>query len=115
MAATNTAPKGSKPDKIIRDALILELNRMTDAENGEKVKKVNRIVAKLVSAGMEGKVDAIREIFDRVEGKAKQELDVHHEGELTLKSALVSQLDSFFAQPDRPRLENRPDPHLVSN
>lgn len=98
MAATNTNGKGSKPDKIIRDSLLLELNRMTESDDGEKIKKVSRIVAKLVAAGMEGKIDAIREIFDRVEGKAKQEVDVHHEGELTLKSALVSQLDSFFAE-----------------
>lgn len=62
--------RGGKPDKIIRDALILELNRMADDDNGKKVKKVNRIVAKLVIAGMDGKIDAIKEIFDRVEGKA---------------------------------------------
>ena len=63
--------KGSKPDKIIRDALILELNRM-DTEDGRKVKKVNRIVHKLVEAGMLGKIDAIKEIFDRVEGRPAQ-------------------------------------------
>lgn len=64
--------RGSKPDKIIRDALILELNRMTTDDDNQKVKKVNRIVHKLVEAGMEGKIDAIREIFDRTEGKATQ-------------------------------------------
>lgn len=64
--------RGSKPDKIIRDALILELNRMTDAGDGEKVKKVNRIVHKLVLSAMDGKIDAIKEIFDRVEGRPAQ-------------------------------------------
>ena len=68
--------KGSKPDKIIRDALILELNRMTDGDNGPKVKKVNKIVAKLVACGMDGKIDAIKEIFDRVEGKASQSIGI---------------------------------------
>lgn len=63
--------KGSKPDKIIRDALILELNRMDD-EDGQKVKKVNRIVHKLVNCAIEGKIDAIKEIFDRVEGRPAQ-------------------------------------------
>lgn len=63
--------KGSKPDKIIRDALILELNRMDD-EDGKKVKKVNRLVHKLVAAGIDGKIDAIKEIFDRVEGRPSQ-------------------------------------------
>lgn len=63
--------KGSKPDKIIRDALILELNRL-DTEDGKKVKRVNRIVHKLVEAAIEGKIDAIKEIFDRVEGRPSQ-------------------------------------------
>lgn len=63
--------RGSKPDKIIRDALIIELNRMTN-DDGLKIKKVSRIVHKLVECGMSGKIDAIREIFDRVEGKAAQ-------------------------------------------
>ncbi len=70
---TTAQTKGSKPDKIIRDALLIELNRMT-TDDGQKIKKVNRIVAKLVSAGMEGKIDAIKEIFDRVEGKASQSI-----------------------------------------
>ena len=67
--------KGSKPDKIIRDALILELNRMDDGDDGEKIKKVNRIVHKLVDSAIDGKIDAIKEIFDRVEGKATQPID----------------------------------------
>lgn len=67
--------KGSKPDKIIKAALLLELNRMTKDEDGQKIKKVNRIVHKLVELGMEGKIDAIREIFDRTEGKATQMVD----------------------------------------
>ena len=64
--------KGSKPDKILRDALILELNRMTKDDDGQKVKKVNRVVHKLVEAATEGKIDAIKEVWDRVEGKATQ-------------------------------------------
>lgn len=63
--------RGSKPDKIIRDALLLELNRMSD-DDGKKVKKVNRIVHKLVNCAIEGKIDAIKEIFDRVEGRPAQ-------------------------------------------
>lgn len=74
MAARKAPSQGSKPDKIIRDALILELNRMTEDDDKKKIKKVNRIVAKLVIAGMDGKIDAIKEIFDRVEGKAAQSI-----------------------------------------
>ncbi len=105
--------KGSKPDKIIRDALILELNRM-DTHDGEKVKKVNRIVHKLVNCAIEGKIDAIREIFDRVEGRPSQDVAIAHTGELTLKSVVVSQLVSFF-ESAAGRLEDRSDENVVPN
>lgn len=78
---TKATTKGSKPDKIIRDALLIELNRMT-TDDGQKIKKVNRIVAKLVGAGMEGKIDAIKEIFDRVEGKASQSIGIGQASDL---------------------------------
>src|ERR1700753_1752659 len=73
--------KGSKPAQIIRDALLLELNRMTNDDDGNKIKKVNRIVHKLVEAGMAGKIDAIKEIWDRAEGRATQALAVSGDGE----------------------------------
>lgn len=65
--------KGGKPDKILKQALILELNRM-DASDGKKIKKVSRIVHKLVNCAIEGDISAIKEVFDRVEGKATQTL-----------------------------------------
>lgn len=74
MAARKPLPAGSKPDKILRDALILELNRLTN--DGEKVKKLQRIAAKLVANGMDGKTDAIKEIFDRVEGRPAQAISL---------------------------------------
>lgn len=74
--------KGSKPDKILRDALILELNREYDDTNGQKIKKISKIVAKLVENGMEGKTDAIKEIFDRVEGKPAQSVAIGQDPEL---------------------------------
>lgn len=75
MARGRGDSKGSKPDKIIRDALMLELNRYTKLTTGEKVKKVQCIVRKLVESGMAGKIDAIKEIFDRTEGKATQAIE----------------------------------------
>lgn len=73
--------KGAKPDKIIRDALILELNRL-DVEDGQKIKKVSRIVHKLVDCAIDGKIDAIKEIFDRVEGKASQSIGIGQAADL---------------------------------
>lgn len=113
MAASNNLGKGSKPDKIIRDALILELNRL-ELSDGEKVKRINRVVTKLVDAAVDGKVDAIREIFDRVEGKAKQEVGVIHEGEITLKSAAISALDEILAG-TASRFEDQPSKDPLPN
>lgn len=105
--------RGSKPDKIIRDALLIELNR-EDLVDGKKVKRIHRMVRKIVASAIEGDTTATREIFDRVEGKPKQEVDIEHSGELTLKSIIVSELNSFFGQAAG-RLEDRSDENVVSN
>lgn len=71
MAARKAPSAGGKPDKLLRDALLLELNR-EDNHDGKRVKRFRRIAAKLVDSGVDGKLDAIQLIFDRVEGKAVQ-------------------------------------------
>ncbi len=81
MAARSKPSKGGKPDKIIRDALMLELNR-EDLDGHQKVKKVNRMVAKLVASACDGKIDAIKEIFDRVEGKPAQSVSIGQDPDL---------------------------------
>lgn len=72
MAARKTPSAGSKPDKLLRDALFIELNTDTKDEHGKTIKKYRRIAANLVRAGLDNKLDAIREIWDRTEGKAAQ-------------------------------------------
>lgn len=78
MAARKTPSAGGKPDKILRDALLLELNR-EDNSDGKRIKRFRRIAAKLVDSGVDGKLDAIREIFDRVEGRAAQAVQLSGE------------------------------------
>lgn len=85
MAARKTPSKGSKPDKIMRDALMLELNGETENDDGEKVKKFRRIAANLVKAGLDSKLDAIKEIWDRVEGKPMQAVEADITGEFVVK------------------------------
>lgn len=104
--------KGSKPDKILRDALILELNRMTNAEDGQKVKKVNRVVHKLVEAAMDGKVDAIKEVFDRVEGKATQVLAGDPDAPLFSIDGLKELLGAKLDRISEPRAETAPQSRL---
>lgn len=65
-------PKGRKPDKLMRDALILAL--MREAEDGEGVatRKLHLIAGRLVEKAMGGDISAIKEVCDRVDGKPTQ-------------------------------------------
>ena len=66
------AARGRKPDKLMRDALILAL--MREAEDGEGVatKKLHLIAARLVDKALAGDIPAIKEICDRVDGRPGQ-------------------------------------------
>ena len=66
-------PKGSTAPKIMKDALILALNR---AAEGDDQKQINRVAAMLVEKAAGGDVQAIKEVFDRVDGKAHQSIDL---------------------------------------
>lgn len=72
MAARITPSKGGKPDKLMRDALMVALNREAVDADGQKTKKLNIIAAKLVELAVGGDIQAIKEISDRVDGKPSQ-------------------------------------------
>lgn len=72
MATRNTPSKGGKPDKLMRDALMLAINREAKDADGKKTKKLNIIAAKLVELAVGGDIQAIKEIADRVDGKPAQ-------------------------------------------
>lgn len=80
MAARKNPSAGAKPDKLMRDALMLELNTETTDEYGKKVKKYRRIAANLVRLALDNKMDAIKEVNDRVDGKAVQGVALTGEG-----------------------------------
>lgn len=74
----NPHPAGSKPDKILRNALLLALNREDkDATTGRKVKRIYRIADQLSKQAADGDIPAIKEVWDRVEGKATQQVDLN--------------------------------------
>lgn len=75
MAARAVPSKGAKPDKLIRDALMLAVNREGKDDQGKKVKKLALIANKLVDLAVEGDVQAIREVADRIDGKPTQALE----------------------------------------
>lgn len=76
----NPHPTGGKPDKLIRDALMLAVNR----EGEGKTKKLTLIADKLVDLAVGGDVAAIKEVADRIDGKATQAVDGNFTGALTL-------------------------------
>jgi len=64
-------PPGKWNDKAFKDALRIAVNR-TDKGAGKRLAKLADV---LVAKGLEGDVMAIREIADRLDGKAHQSSD----------------------------------------
>lgn len=63
-------PKGSRNlSAILKDMLDQDVE-----EDGEMVKFSDAIVKRLIQKANKGDIKAIQEIFDRTEGKAKQEI-----------------------------------------
>ena len=88
----------------MRDALIVSLKRAAD--KGKKTKRLQSVAEALVSKAMEGDVSAIREIFDRVDGKVPQQTDVKvtqtplDEVDAATLTALLAQLGRIADQRD---------------
>ncbi len=73
-------PKGAKSDKQWRAAIMLAVNRL--ATDG-KTKHLDLLAMRLVKAGAEGDVSALREIGDRLDGKAVSTMEM---GEDTIEA-----------------------------
>jgi N-acetylglucosamine kinase-like BadF-type ATPase len=76
---------GPKTRKIMTDALMVALNRevdhIVDGETKPKPTKRLAIIAdKLTQKAAEGDTQAIKEVFDRTEGKAAQALELTGDG-----------------------------------
>lgn len=89
MAARKTPSAGAKPDKLLRDALLLELAAPTKDDDGRKINKFRRIAANLVKSGMDNKLEAIKEIWDRVEGRPAQSIGLGQAADLKPLEAIV--------------------------
>ncbi len=73
-------PRGSLGERLWRDAINLAVRELRDETTKDgKVKKVRalRLLArKLVDCGLEGDVAALKEIGDRLDGRAMQGVDL---------------------------------------
>jgi hypothetical protein len=75
MAPRKTPGGGPKPDKLMRDALALELHQEVKLTTGEKIKKLRLVARTLVDNAIDGDTTAARECFDRMDGKVTQSVD----------------------------------------
>ncbi len=89
-------PKGSKPEKLMRDALLIALNR--EAEKGSKTKRWQSGAEAIVAKAIEGDVAACREIFDRVDGKVPQAHDIKSEHTVTYESESLSRFAGWLTE-----------------
>jgi len=87
MAPRKTPGGGPKPDKLMRDALALELHQEVKLTTGEKIKKLRLVARTLVDNAIDGDTTAARECFDRMDGKVTQSVDATQVRSFSLSSA----------------------------
>lgn len=64
---------GKQPDKVMRDAILAALqSEISVRGKARKIKRLDAIADQLVSLAADGNLTAIREICDRIDGKATQ-------------------------------------------
>lgn len=73
-------PKGTKHLSTILRAMLNEEIEI----DGKLIKFDQALIKKLLKKASEGDIKAIQEVFDRTEGKAKQEIETEHSGGLDI-------------------------------
>jgi hypothetical protein len=92
MAARDNPSKGGKPDKLIRDALMLAVNRIHDGDPDGR-RKLAVAAAKVVEKAVEGDLAAFKEMADRIDGKSTQPVDVTTRHEPSISELDEAELD----------------------
>lgn len=75
MATRDNPSKGGKPDKLIRDALMIAANRVQEGDPQGR-RKLAIAAAAVVEKAVDGDLAAFKEMADRIDGKAPQSMDV---------------------------------------
>ncbi|MDA1129789.1 MAG: hypothetical protein O2913_14015 [Chloroflexi bacterium] len=110
MAAPNN-PRGSKSDKLWRDAIMVAVKRETNDADGKPSRKLALLADKLVNEALNGNVVAMKEIGDRLDGKASQEKDVnvHNTGAVSYKHRGLSELLEVLDECERAKENETPE------
>ena len=75
------AKPGPKSDKLWADAVRLAVNRESEDADGKIRKRLSIIADKLTRAAMDGDMQAIKEVGDRLDGRPAQAVQHSGEGE----------------------------------
>lgn len=98
MAARKIGSSGHKSDKLIRDALMVAIKRETTGPDGKKNTRLWLIADQLAELAAQGDLQAIKEVADRIDGKAHQtaELIIDDKRDATdwTRTELVALLDN---------------------
>jgi hypothetical protein len=70
MTSDDAPPDGGNAAKPMRQALSEELHRAIADDNGQTAEALRLIVRKLTAKAIDGDIQAIKEIFDRMDGKS---------------------------------------------
>jgi len=91
------ANSGQRKDKLIRDALMIAVNRIQEGDPQGR-KKLAIAAAAVVEKAVEGDLAAFKEIADRIDGKAPQSLDVTTTHERAIEELSDAELAAFIAR-----------------
>jgi Recombination endonuclease VII len=69
MATDDGPPDGGPMYRLMRQALVVALHRHLESDDGRRNQKLRLIADKLVDKAVEGDMQAIKELLDRVDGK----------------------------------------------
>lgn len=95
MAAPNH-PRGAKAEKPWREAIQRAVKRRLEGEG--KPQALDQLADKVVALGLDGDVQALKEIGDRLDGKAAQR--VEHAGDD--ESPVVHEIRNVIVDPRNP-------------
>lgn len=70
MPISQPPPEDTRPDRLMRAAILRELHRQTDDAEGRASEYLELIARRLVAKAADGDIQAIKEILDRIDGKS---------------------------------------------
>ncbi len=102
MAARHLPSKGSKPDKLMADALRVALHREALDADGKPTKRLYLIADRLVQKAVDGDIAAIREVFDRIDGRVVQREEPETGGQIVfhINTGIIREGDGGFCNTD---------------